>query len=342
MSIILIYAIIYTKGWEIMSNYPLNKLPIFAEDFLDYIESIQNKSSTTVKEYYYDLMMFFRFMKKRRGLLVAEETLDDADVSKLNVDIVQSVSLSDFYSFLNYISSVREAQSVTRARKVATLKSFFKYLHTKARIIDSNPATELETPKITRKLPRYLELEESLNLLKSIDGKNKERDFCMILMFLNSGLRVSELVDIDIPDIRLDNTLVVRGKGAKERTIYLSNSVSQAIDKYLLVRPEPKEGHEDALFLSERKIRISPNTVGYTVKKFIKKANLDPKKYSTHKLRHTAATLMYQHGDVDIRSIQEILGHESVATTEIYTHVSNKMLKKAVESNPLADIDLED
>ncbi|MGI6528499.1 MAG: tyrosine recombinase XerC [Clostridia bacterium] len=325
-----------------MSKFPKNMLPYYAEDFLDYIDSIQNKSANTIKEYYYDLLLFFRFLKKRRGLLEKEETIEDANVRNMSLEVLSSVMLNDFYAFLSYLSSERQASPSTRSRKVATLRSFFKYCHTKAKIIETNPANELESPKIGKRLPRYLELEESINLLKSIEGKNKERDYCMILLFLNCGLRLSELVAMNIGDLRQDNTLVVRGKGSKERTIYLTDSVSEAIDNYLMVRPQPNEGHEDALFLSERKNRISPKTVEYTVKKYIKKANLDPKKYSTHKLRHTAATLMYQHGDVDIRSLQEILGHESIATTEIYTHVSNKRLKQAVSSNPLANFRIDE
>lgn len=325
-----------------MKKFPEKVLPYYAEDFLDYIDSIQNKSATTIKEYYYDLLLFFRYLKKRRNLLSKDETMEDAIINNISIEVLSSVKLNDFYSFLSYLSTERKASASTRARKVATLRSFFKYCHSKIRIIETNPALELESPKINKRLPRYLELEESIDLLKSIDGKNKERDYCMILLFLNCGLRLSELVSINIGDIRQDNTLVVKGKGAKERTIYLTDSVSDAIDSYLLVRPQPNEGHEDALFLSERKNRISPKTVEYTVKKYIKKANLDPTKYSTHKLRHTAATLMYQHGDVDIRSLQEILGHESIATTEIYTHVSNKRLKEAVSSNPLANFKAED
>lgn len=236
-----------------MKNYPENTLPYYAEDFLDYIESIQNKSTSTVKEYYYDLLLFFRFIKKRRNLLVGEETIEDAVVSNMGIDILKSIKLNDFYAFLSYAGTERQATSTTRARKVATIRSFFKYCCSKARIIDENPASELESPKVDKRLPRYLDLDESMNLLKSIEGKNKERDYCIILLFLSCGLRLSELVGINISDIRNDNTLVVKGKGAKERTVYLTNSVSIAIDTYLMVRPQPDEGFEDALFLSERK-----------------------------------------------------------------------------------------
>ncbi len=330
------------KGAYQVKLYPENVLPYYAEDFLDYIESIQNKSSTTVKEYYYDLLVFFRFIKKRRNLMKKDETIEDACVNDLSTDVIKSIKLNDFYAYLSYAGSVRNDTSVTRARKVATLRSFFKYLSTKAKLIDENPASELESPKTDKRLPKYLQLEESITLLKSIKGKNSKRDYCIILLFLNCGLRLSELVGVNIQDIRSDDTLVVKGKGSKERTIYLTKSTLEAIDEYLMVRPQPADPeNENALFLSERKKRISPKTVEYTVKKYLKMANLDSSIYSTHKLRHTAATLMYLHGDVDIRSLQEILGHQSVATTEIYTHVSDKRLKQAVEKNPLANFTLD-
>ena len=218
---------------------------------------------------------------------------------------------------------------------MACIRSFFKYANTKANIIKVNPASELDSPKITKTLPRYLELDECRALLNVIDGEHKERDYCMIVMFLNCGMRLSELVGINITDINGD-TLVVTGKGDKERTIYLNDSCREAIDRYLAVRPKTEEKGEYALFLSNRRQRISGKTVQYTVKKYIKLAGLDPHKYSTHKLRHTAATLMYSYGDVDIRALQEILGHTSVATTEIYTHVKNARIKEAVSKNPLA------
>lgn len=311
-------------------------LPYYADDFLVYLEAITGKSKNTVNEYYYDLLMFFRFLKQKKDPALRKAEFNSISVNDFSVQELAEIRLSDLYSFLNYMNNERNDKAPTRARKVACLRSFFKYAWNKANIIPENPAAELESPKLTKKLPKYLELDESISLLESIDGDFKERDFCMITLFLNCGMRLSELVGINISDIRED-TLTVLGKGAKERTIYLNQACLDAIASYLKVRPACEESSGvKPLFVSKRKKRISPKTVQYTVKKYIKYANLDPTKYSTHKLRHTAATLMYTMGDVDIRSLQEILGHESVATTEIYTHVNNNRLKDAVNRNPLA------
>lgn len=311
-------------------------LPYYADDFLVYLEAITGKSKNTVNEYYYDLLMFFRFLKQKKDPALRKAEFNSISVNDFSVQELAEIRLSDLYSFLNYMNNERNDKAPTRARKVACLRSFFKYAWNKANIISENPAAELESPKLTKKLPKYLELDESISLLESIDGDFKERDFCMITLFLNCGMRLSELVGINISDIRED-TLTVLGKGAKERTIYLNQACLDAIASYLKVRPACEESSGvKPLFVSKRKKRISPKTVQYTVKKYIKYANLDPTKYSTHKLRHTAATLMYTMGDVDIRSLQEILGHESVATTEIYTHINNNRLKDAVNRNPLA------
>lgn len=311
-------------------------LPYYADDFLVYLEAITGKSKNTVNEYYYDLLMFFRFLKQKKNPALRKAEFNSISVNDFSVQELAEIRLSDLYSFLNYMNNERNDKAPTRARKVACLRSFFKYAWNKANIIPENPAAELESPKLTKKLPKYLELDESISLLETIDGDFKERDFCMITLFLNCGMRLSELVGINISDIRED-TLTVLGKGAKERTIYLNQACLDAIASYLKVRPACEESSGvKPLFVSKRKKRISPKTVQYTVKKYIKSADLDPTKYSTHKLRHTAATLMYTMGDVDIRSLQEILGHESVATTEIYTHVNNNRLKDAVNRNPLA------
>lgn len=319
-----------------MAVFEYGILPFYADDFLVYLEAISGKSKNTINEYYYDLLMFFRFMKKKKNPSLKNEEPQNIIVNDFSTKELSEIKLSDLYAFLNYMNNERKDQAPTRARKVACLRSFFKYLTTKANIIIDNPAAELESPKITKKLPKYLELEESISLLEVIDGDFKERDFCIITLFLNCGMRLSELVGINISDIREDS-LTVLGKGSKERTIYLNQACLNALETYLKVRPNYEEPNGiKPLFLSKRKKRISPKTVQYTVKKYIKSANLDPTKYSTHKLRHTAATLMYNVGDVDIRSLQEILGHESVATTEIYTHVNNSRLKDAVNKNPLA------
>lgn len=319
-----------------MSLNTAGALPYYGEDFLVYMETIRGKSGNTIKEYQYDLLMFFRFMKQHRRTAPEGVPFEEIPASNFSLAELQSITLSDLYSFLNYVNSDRHAKPATRARKVACLHSFFKYATQKANLLKENPAAELESPKLSRRLPRYLELEESRELLDCVDGEFEERDSCILTLFLNCGMRLSELVGINLSDIR-ENTLTVIGKGDKERTIYLNDACLNALNDYLRVRPnvEEKNGRKP-LFVSKRKRRISPKTVQYTVKKYIMKAGLDPQKYSVHKLRHTAATLMYSYGNVDIRALQEILGHESVSTTQIYTHTNNAQLREAVSKNPLS------
>ncbi|HBN86383.1 MAG TPA: recombinase XerC [Clostridiales bacterium] len=323
---------------EPLENYDI---PQLLEDFLIYMETIRGKSPQTVKEYYYDLRLFLKFLKIKKGLVKVKdlndyEKIEQIDITDIQADFMQKIVLSDLYAYMSYLNKNRHNNSAARARKVASIKSFFKYLHNKAGILENNIAVELESPKTVKRLPRYLDLKDSKNLLDSIDGKHKERDYAIITIFLNCGLRLQELVDINISKLRND-TLTVIGKGDKERMIYLNDACLRAIDEYKKVRPIPKVGHEDALFLSERRQRISNKTVQFLVKKYIKQAGLDPERYSTHKLRHTAATLMYKHGHVDIRALQSILGHESISTTEIYTHLDNNQLRDAAFKNPLAD-----
>lgn len=314
-----------------------NNMPSYLNDFINYMETIKGKSKNTIREYYFDLRLFLRFMKVHRNLVTDKKEFDEIDISDIGIDIIKGISLSDLYSFMSYVSRERDNSASSRARKVASIKSFFKYLTDKAKLVDFNPANELESPKILKRLPKYLNIEESKRLLNSVEGENSERDYAIITLFLNCGLRLSELVNININRIRND-TLTVIGKGDKERTIYLNNACLRAIEAYIAVRPKDALKDRNALFLSERKQRISVKTVQYIVKKYIKSAGLDPERYSTHKLRHTAATLMYKHGKVDIRALQEILGHESISTTEIYTHIDSQQLRNAVERNPLSEI----
>lgn len=315
----------------------MKDIPHIIKDFLSYMETIKGKSKNTVQEYYYDLRLFFRFMKIHKELLEEECEFDKIDISDVDIDLIKEISLSDLYSFMSFLSRERDNNSSSRARKVASIRSFFNYITNKAKLLDYNPASELESPKILKKLPRYLNIEESKRLLEVIDGEYKERDYAIITLFLNCGLRLSELVNININKIK-NNTLTVVGKGEKERIIYLNKACVNAIDAYLKVRPSDYIKDKNALFLSKRKQRISTKTVQHIVKKYLNAAGLDAERYSVHKLRHTAATLMYKHGNVDIRVLQQILGHESIATTEIYTHVDNEQLKNALDNNPLSEI----
>ena len=313
-------------------------LPNFVKDFLIYMQNIKNRSKSTIREYHYDLRDLFRFLKlykidKIKFDNINDELIDKTDIVNLNIDFIRKIELTDLYEYLNYLSNMRSDKPTTRARKIAAIKSFFNYVTFKQKLLDKNPAVELETPKLGKRLPKYLSLDESVALLHSIDGKNEKRDTCIITLFLNCGLRLSELVAINFKDIKGD-VLNVIGKGDKERSIYLNESCRKALKEYIAVRPKDVKDH-DALFISERGTRIGRRTVEMMVKKYITLAGLDPKKYSPHKLRHTAATLMYKYGGVDIRSLQQILGHESVSTTEIYTHVDSEQVKEALEKNPL-------
>ncbi len=321
-----------------MANvYPAGQLPPYAESFLNYMYTVKGKSANTVKEYFYDLRLFFRYITARRGGLGPDS--EDMDISGFSAEELGAVTLFDLFDYMAFLRSERHLESAGRARKTASLKSFFKYCSVTVKIIPSNPAAELDSPKIPKRLPKYLQLDESRRLLSSVpesNAKHSVRDYCILTLFLNCGLRLSELTSINMKDIRGD-TLYVVGKGNKERTIYLNHACLAAVKAYLEVRPHDRVRDRDCLFLSERKNRISVKTVQYIVKKYISAAGLDASKYSVHKLRHTAATLMYQYGHVDIRELQLILGHESVSTTEIYTHIKDAALKAAVESNPLAD-----
>ena len=320
--------------------------PYFLNSFLDYSITILNKSPNSVKEYNYDLNMFLKYMMMKYKL-TDEADYNKIDISNFSIDTLKKITLDDIHSFVSYLAIENNNKPATRARKVSTLRIFFKYLSEKEKIIDYNPAQNLETPKLEKRMPKYLSLDDSKKLLdiaSNNDNRNKERDFAITTLFLNCGMRLSELVGINIRDIDFDeNKMTVIGKGNKERTIYLNKACVGAIKDYLSVRPKvgvkvDNKHSEKALFLSEQKKRISNRTVQHIINKELYQAGLDPTKYSVHKLRHTAATLMYQYGNVDIRALQELLGHESISTTEIYTHVSNEQVRNAVENNPLANL----
>ncbi|OGO78315.1 MAG: recombinase XerC [Clostridiales bacterium GWB2_37_7] len=313
----------------------MSNLPILVNDFLAYMETIRGKSKNTVIAYGYDLSIFFKFLKIRRNIVPSNTDMEQINIDDVDEYIIRTITLSDLYAFLSYSANTRDNKNHARARKVACLRSFFKYLQGKAKAIDDNPALDLEPPKTNSRHPIHLTLDESKRLLASIEGENKERDYAIITLFLNCGLRLSELIGIDINRINFD-TLTVIGKGNKERTVYLNNACVKAIESYLKLRPVEGVKDKNALFLSERKQRISKRSVQYLVKKYIGVSDLDADRYSTHKLRHTAATLMYKYGNVDIRALQHILGHENISTTQIYTHIDDERLRNAVKANPLS------
>lgn len=317
--------------------------PEFLNSFLDYTVTILNKSPNTIKEYNYDLATFLKYIKLHFGL-TTETDFSNIIINDMDIDIIKKITLDDIHSFISYLATELRSKPATRARKVSSIRVFFKYLSAKAKLIEINPAQNLETPKQDKRMPKYLTLDDSKKLLNAAgneDNRNNLRDYAITTLFLNCGMRLSELVNINIKDIRFDECkMTVIGKGNKERTIYLNNACMRAIHEYLQIRPKEgvKYDSKDALFLSERRERISNRTVQHIIKNELQKAGLDTNKYSVHKLRHTAATLMYQYGNVDIRALQELLGHASISTTEIYTHVENERVRNAVESNPLANI----
>lgn len=304
------------------------------KSFLIYLDSIQGKSPKTVDEYFYDIRSFYRFLNIKFGVANNIE-FNKIEIDNINIDMLKKVDLNLLYEYANFLNRDLGNKSRTRARKMSSLKSYFKYLHSKVKLIDENPTIDLDTVKTEKQLPKYFTLEDSISLLDAVDERNYERDYCILTLFLNCGMRLAELVSINITDIQGDK-LVVVGKGNKERTIYLNQSCIDAIEAYMPVRNKMNPEYKDrnALFLSERNNRISRRTVQHTVEKYVKKLGMDSHKYTTHKLRHTAATLMHQSG-VDIRILQEILGHKQLSTTEIYTHINNDEIRDAVSKNPL-------
>lgn len=313
-------------------------------DYLFYLETIKGRSPKTVEEYFHDLQTFFRFLwafrSKDHIALSDQEQFSKISISHIDLDFIRSITLADIYEFLHYITSERSNSATARARKISAIRGFFKYLTNNLKLLEENPTLNLEVPSTRKSLPKYLTLEQSLELLNSVDGSFEERDYCILVLFLNCGMRLSELVGINCSDIR-DDTLRLLGKGNKERVVYLNESCQNAISAYLKVRKDSAK-EPRALFLSSRGTRISRRRVQQIVETFLQKSGLGHMGYSTHKLRHTAATLMYQYGEIDIRVLKDILGHANLGTTEIYTHVSSKQMKHAAENNPLANINTTD
>lgn len=297
------------------------EIPEIILSYKDYLSVIQEKAKSTVYAYTIDIMLLIDYLKTK-------EKFQDLEVSE---GFIKLIELKDLYGFLSYLKNDRDNNSFARARKVAAMKSFFKYCETKLKILDNNPCGELEVPKQPSKQINYLTLEESEALLTDIVGRNKTRDLAILTLFLNCGLRLSELCNIKLKDIRED-ILVVRGKGDKDRTVYLNDKCMEVLNDYIEERKNIKNPY---LFLSERKNQISKRDVQYIVQKNLESTGLDTSKYSTHKLRHTAATLLYKYSKVDIRTIQKILGHENIGTTQIYTHVDDDQIRNAIRSNPL-------
>lgn len=322
----------------------MERIPTVIQSFLSYKETIQGRSPLTVKEYYLDLRTFFRFLLAERGdRLITDIT--QIDISGIDEQFASEVTPDEVYAFLLWLARDQKNGASARARKLSAIKAFYKYHTLKTHRFENDPTRDIDSPNVKQALPKYLSLEESKDLLGSVSENSfsAKRDYCILTLFLNCGMRLSELVGINLVDISSDfRKLVVTGKGNKQRTIYLNAACRSAIQGYLPVREEigRRGDHpikdKNALFLSSRGNRISNKTVQWIVKRQLKLAGLEGKGYSTHKLRHTAATLMYNNGDVDIRVLKDILGHEQLTTTQIYTHVSDKKLEDAMDANPLS------
>ena len=311
--------------------------PPLLRDFLVYHETIQGHSRRTVDEYFLDLRSFFRFIKQDKHMVPADMSFDSIPIDNIDLAVVRAITLTDVYAYMNFLSRDRGLNGASRARKVATIRSFYKYLTNKAKLLEQNPVQELDSPRLRKSLPKFLDLEESVELLESVDGKNSSRDYCILTLFLNCGLRISELVGLNKTDVRGDR-LRVLGKGNKERMLYLNDACRRTLEDWLTERDALTLVDRDALFVTlQNRRRISRAAVHKLVKKHLAAAGLDSSQYSSHKLRHTAATLMLQNG-VDVRTLQEVLGHDHLNTTQIYTHVDNDDLRTAARANPLGRV----
>ena len=316
--------------------------PIILE-FLLYLETIRNLSSRTVDAYWIDLRTFFRYLYMSRGVVDKNTEFSDISIDALTIDFIKDITQLEIYEYLHFTMSNRDNNASTRSRKISALRSYFKYLTVKAHKLEDNPVKDLEVPALKKSLPRYLSLDESVSLLNSVDGEFATRDYCIITLFLNCGMRLSELCGINIQDIH-EETITITGKGNKERQVYLNTACKKAIARYFRDRNKRTYAHKDrqALFLSRTGSRLTPRRVEQIVNGYLQKAGLDGQGYTVHKLRHTAATLMYRYGDVDILTLKEILGHAHTSTTEIYTHLDDKRLKEAADSSPLSGLEYVD
>ena len=301
------------------------KLPNSVQSFLSYLH-MKNKSENTIKGYNSDLKVFFRFIKQHLNKKV------------LSDNTLKQLKLEDLYSFMSYLDEDRSKNETknspyAKARKVATLKSYYKYIYKKLKLVDENIAEELDNIDLPKTQPRYLTLEESIKLLGAVNKKsiNFKRDYCIITLFLHTGMRLSELESMRFDSIKGD-ILTIIGKGKKERTVYLNETCLKAITDYLIVR-------DNYSIQDGRMFNIKKKAIENIVKNNIVKAGIEnAESYSCHKLRHTASMLMYKHGDVGIAELKDILGHTNISTTNIYAHADNDTLRKAVKNNPLNNL----
>ena len=325
--------------------------PLILRDFLAYHETIKGQSARTISEYYLDLRMFLRFIKLMRLEMSMNTPLEDIDIRGVDIEFIRKITTSDIFDFLSYLANDRPVNpdspapdygisASARARKLSAIKSFYKYLTIRTKQLQENPVADLEYPKLRKSLPRYLTLEQAAALLKSVSGVNQKRDYAILMLFLNCGIRRSELVGLNVTDVYEDRIRVI-GKGNKERFVYFGSACAKALDAYMEERKKMVLTDNRALFGSRNGNRVSVSAVHRLVEKALKKAGLDATQFSAHKLRHTAATMMLA-GGVDVKTVQEVLGHENLNTTQIYTHIESTELKIAAEANPVSKLDFMD
>lgn len=322
--------------------------PQILRDFLAYHENIKGQSPRTISEYYLDLRMFFRFIRLMHNDMPMNTPLEDIPIKDIDLEFVRRITTSEVFDFLSYLANDRPLnpdstyteygiEPSARSRKLSAIKSFYKYLTVRTKQLTENPVADLEYPKLRKSLPKYLTMSQASALLQSVSGQNAKRDYAILMLFLNCGIRRSELVGLNISDVYEDRIRVV-GKGNKERFVYFGSACHKAIEAYMVERNKLVLTDNRALFGSRNGNRISVTAVHRLVDKALLKAGLDTTQFSAHKLRHTAATMMLS-GGVDVKTVQEVLGHENLNTTQIYTHIENTELKLAAEANPLSKLD---
>lgn len=325
--------------------------PQILREFLIYHETIKGQSPLTISEYYLDLRMFLRFIKLMRNDMPINTDLETINIKDVDLNFIRGIDTSEIFDFLSYLANDRAINpenpapdygisASARARKLSAIKSFYKYLTVRTKQLTENPVADLEYPKLRKSLPKYLTMEQSAALLQAVSGANEKRDYAILMLFLNCGIRRSELVGLNLTDVYEDRIRVV-GKGNKERFVYFGSACRKAIDAYIPIRNKQVLTDNKALFGSRDNNRISVTAVHRLVKKALMQAGLDSTQFSAHKLRHTAATMMLS-GGVDVKTVQEVLGHENLNTTQIYTHIENTELKIAAEANPLSKLDFSD
>ena len=320
--------------------------PRILQDYARHIATIKGNSEKTACEYLLDLRTFFRFMKMDSDNAdLSQEEFEKISIKDLSIDDIKAVEPEHIIRYLMYVGVERSNNTTTRMRKLSSLRSFYHYAYGKKHLVDSNPTSDIDSPKKKKTLPKYLTVEESVRLLETVkndeQSKTVVRDYAIIVLFLNTGMRLSELVGLNLTDFDSEiERVTVLGKGNKERVVYLNDAAREALKSYLRIRLDAKyiRTSEKALFLSKRQTRISNKTVQWMIYKYLDMAGLGERGLSVHKLRHTAATLMYQTGKVDIRVLKDILGHEQLNTTQIYTHLSNSNIEDAMKNNPLSDL----